>query len=279
MKLNIEIDEQDLPLISAVASQALDLIQDPEASNQKIEDLICKDPALAARVLRTANSPFYCGRTGVSSISNAIFRLGMKNLRNVIVVAATGEFFNDDDPSVQHLWQHSIATAMASSYLADALSFSQQSEVFIAGLLHDVGKMIILRQYPDVYGPMIRQSLADGTPMHELEDEHFNFFNHMMVGGLVIHKWKLHEGVSEAARFHHDIEDELPLIVNHEHLLCIVTLANHFCRFVAADAAPWPWLAVMNRPYIKALRLNEAKYNDCFSHIRQQLQTQPIGCH
>ncbi len=51
----------------------------------------------------------------------------------------------------------------------------------------------------------------------------------MMVGGLVIHKWKLHEGVSEAARFHHDIEDELPLIVNHEHLLCIVTLANHFC--------------------------------------------------
>ncbi|MCE5230746.1 HDOD domain-containing protein [bacterium] len=277
MKYNIEIDEQDLPLISTVASEALDLLQDPEANNQKLEDLICKDPALAARVLRTANSPFYSGRTGVTSISNAIFRLGMRNLRNVIVVAATGEFFNDSDPSVQFLWNHSMATAMASTYLANALSFSQQNEVFIAGLLHDIGKLIIMRQYPDVYGPMIQQSIASGTPMHELEDENFNFFNHMMVGGLVIRKWKLHDSVSEVARFHHDLEEQLPMCVNHEQLLCIVALANHFCNTIVAGTQPGTWAAVMSRPYGKELHLNEKKYNTWYGEIRDQLQNQRIG--
>lgn len=276
MKYDIRIDDQDLPLISAVASEALDMLRDPDANNHMLEDLICRDPSLAARVLRAANSPFYCGRAGVTSIANAIFRLGMRNLRHVIVIAATGEFFNDSDPTVQYLWDHSIATAMASSYLANELSFSQQSEVFIAGLLHDVGKMIILRQYPDVYGPMIRQSIADGTPLHRLEEENFNFFNHMMVGGLVIRKWKLHDSVAEAARFHHDLEEELPPCVNYGQLLCIVTLANHFCRTVAAGASPGDGASLLDRPYVKELRLGEAKYNAIFHQIRDQM-SQRIG--
>src|ERR1700686_2642752 len=106
MSLDIKITDQDLPVLSAVATQALDLLQDPKVTNRRIEELIRQDPALTERLLRTANSPFYAGHKQSSTISDAIFRLGLRQLRNVIIVAATGELFSDNDPTIQTFWDH-----------------------------------------------------------------------------------------------------------------------------------------------------------------------------
>lgn len=276
MKLDIQIDDQDLPVLSTVASQAIKFIQDPKITNQKMEDLICQDPSLAARVLRAANSPFYSGRMLASTISDAIFRLGMRNLRNVIVVAASGEFFSDNDPIVQYLWDHSVSTAMASNFLADFLNFNDVSEVFIAGLLHDIGKLIIYRQHPAVYGPLVERAMAQQGQLHLLEEENFNYFNHMAVGGLVIRKWKLHESIAETARFHHDLDEEIPICVNHERIVCLVSLANRLSNMAATTQTPDDLPPAAGVPYIQALRMTDKKLHEAAAILFERLRGQRI---
>ena len=262
MKLDIQIDEQDLPVLSTVATQSLDLLKDAKVTNHKLEDLICQDPALAARVLRSANSPVYSGRMQTTTISDAIFRLGMNNLRNVIVIAATGEFFNNNDANVQYLWDHSVSTAMAANFITDYLNYSQLAEVFMAGLLHDIGKLIVLRQHPDVYSPLVSQALESGCPLHKLEEETFNYFTHMSVGGLVVRKWKLPDSIAEAARFHHDVEQEIPICINHERIVCVVALANTLSRLALANTPLESLPEFEGLAYVQTLRLTDKKIRE-----------------
>lgn len=276
MKLDIQIDEQDLPVLSTVATQALDLLKDPKVTNQKMEDLICQDPSLAARVLRAANSPFYSGRMQATTISDAIFRLGMRNLRNVIIVAATGEFFNDNDPIIQYLWDHSVSTAMAANFITDYLNYSQLAEVFMAGLLHDIGKLIILRQHPAVYAPLITQAIETGCPLHRLEEENFNYFTHMSVGGLVIRKWKLHDSIAEASRFHHDVDQEIPICVNHERIVCVVALANLLSRLALSETPLDSLPSFEGLACVQSLRLTDKKMREIATELFERIQSQRI---
>jgi putative nucleotidyltransferase with HDIG domain len=277
MKLNIQIDEQDLPLISTVATQALDLLKDTKVSNRKMEDLICQDPALTARILRAANSPFYRGRMQAATISDAIFRLGMRQLHNVIVLAATGEFFSDSDPIVQYLWNHSISTAMAANFISDRLHFSQMEEVFVAGLLHDIGKLIILRQHPTVYAPLAVQALENDIPMAQVEEENFNYFNHMTIGGLVVRRWQLHDAISEVARFHHDVENDIPMVLNHEQMVCVIALANALSKMAMRNVAPAGAGKLAGMAYAANLRLGEKKLVEIATQIFTGIQTQQLS--
>lgn len=262
MKLDIKISEKDLPVLSIIANQALQLLTDPKVTNQKIVGLICQDPSLAARVLRVANSPFYCGRIPSFTISDALCRLGIRNLTNVIVVAATGEFFNESDPIIQYLWEHSTLIAMTTAYLAKLLAFKNVEEVFIAGLLHDIGKLVILQQHPDIYRPMLQDACANRKKMHLLEDESFSFFNHMSVGSLVIHKWKLHASISEAARFHHDLELKIPVYSNYLPVVGLVSLANRVCNMAVAEDDPNNLPPIFCQSCMQALGIADQKFKE-----------------
>lgn len=226
MGLDICITDQDLPVLSAVATQALELLQDPLVTNRRIEELIRQDPALTERLLRTANSPFYAGRNQSSTISDAILRLGLRQLRNVIIVAATGELFSDNDPMIQSFWDHSIASAMTANLLSELLHSPHHEESFIAGMLHDVGELIIYRQHSELYREMLEEVKATGRPLQELENEKFQYFTHMSVGGLVVRKWRLSDSIAEAARFHHDLESEIPSALQYKTQACIASVAD-----------------------------------------------------
>lgn len=272
MKLDIKIEDQDLPVLSIVASQALQLIQDPRTTNQKIKDLICQDPSLAARVLRVANSPFFSGRIPAFTISDALFRLGIANLTNVIVVAATGEFFNESDPVIQFLWDHSKLVAMSASYLAKLLAFENVEEVFVAGLLHDIGKLVILHQYPDIYKPMLQEAVLSHKRLHLLEDESFNFFNHMTIGGLVINKWKLHASIAETARFHHDQETRVPYHVNFPRIVGVVSLTNLLCDMVLSEGVPDQLSPAALQVYTQTLGISEQKLMETVAKLYQEIR-------
>lgn len=274
MKLDIKISEKDLPVLSIIATQALQLLEDPKVTNQRIVDLICQDPSLAARVLRVANSPFYCGRVPSFTISDALFRLGIRNLTNVIIIAATGELFSDSDPVIHYLWDHATLIAMTSSYLAKLLAVKNVEEVFIAGLLHDIGKLVILHQHPDVYRTMLQYAISNKGKMHLIEDDNFSFFNHMSVGGLVVRKWKLHPSISEAARFHHDLELKIPVYSNFLPVVGLVSLSNRICSMAIAEEYPIALPPIFAQSCTKTLGISDQKLQEVssklYDHIRNR---------
>lgn len=222
VNLDIQITDQDLPVLSAVATQSLDLLNDPMVTNRRLEELIRQDPSLTERVLRTANSPFYGARRPSNSISEAIFRVGLRQIHTILIVAATGELFSAKDPVIQTLWKHATVTALTCNFLAERLKVAHREEAFISGMLHDVGQMVIYRQHPVIYGQMMEESQRTQRQILELENERFQYFNHMTVGGLVIRKWGLSDCIAECARFHHELEREVPANLD----LSIVPLAS-----------------------------------------------------
>lgn len=237
MTLDIQITDEDLPVLSVVATQALELLRDPEVANRQIDELIRQDPALTQRVLHVANSPFYCGRVPSQSIHAAITRLGLRQLRTVITMAATGELFDVTDPHVRMMWEHSVATAIAATTLVHELNVVDGEEAFIAGMLHDVGKLVIYRQYPESYRETIETALSEGRRLHEVEAEQYRLFTHMSIGGLVVRKWSLPDLLAEAVRFHHEVETEIPPrdVLGHTRLVCVVALANMLVASLNVD--------------------------------------------
>ncbi len=274
MEVSIQISEQDLPLLSAVATRALALMQDHDATNQAIEDLIRQDPALTQRVLHVANSPFYCGRAGTRTIASAVGRLGLRQLRNVIMMAATGELFNADDPHARALWQHALATALASQFLAEELRLDHTEEAFIAGMLHDVGKLIIYRQAGEVYGPLLSAASEDQGRMLVLENQNFTYFNHCTVGGLTIRKWKLADSVADAVRFHHELETRLPDQFDHANLACVVSLANIFANNLGYGHPVCEWAGLGELACAAHVRLSAENARKLADRIQKTLETQ-----
>jgi putative nucleotidyltransferase with HDIG domain len=239
MTIQIEISDQDLPVLSVVATQALELLHHPNVTNQKIEELIRQDPSLTSRLLHIANSPFYATRMESKSIADAARKLGMRQLHNIILAAATGELFHADDAHAQQLWLHAQTVAMATQIMAETLALAHAEEAYIAGLLHDIGKIIIYRQHPELYASMLDEAQATLRPLHELESEAFKFFNHMSVGGLVVRKWRLSDTIAESARFHHDLLRVVPREMTNAPVACVVTLANYITNALF-QAGPSP---------------------------------------
>jgi putative nucleotidyltransferase with HDIG domain len=276
MPIEIQITDRDLPVLNAVAAQALELLQQPDATIAPIQSLIRQDPALTQRVLHTANSPFYRGRAETLTIGDAIVRLGLRQLRNVIIAAATGELCRAEDHSAQALWDHSLATAMACQTLADELRLGRTEEAFVAGMLHDVGKMVILMQHPEAYHCVCEEAAAAGRHVHEVENERFEFFTHTSVGGLVVRKWNLSDTLAEAVRYHHDLDRSIPESIINPNLACLVALANALVHHVQSSEGNQGLQAIADCAYARRLQVDELALNRLAAKIAQLLHPQPI---
>ena len=150
--LSFRLEDVDLPVISGVAMEAMRLVSDGQTNAADIEKIIRVDQALAARILRLSNSPVFCGKVPVRSIRQAVTRLGVRHLRAALYIAASSELFDQSDHHVREFWSHGLATALASHWLSERLGIRDSDECFVAGLLHDVGKVLIYRQAAEAYG-------------------------------------------------------------------------------------------------------------------------------
>jgi putative nucleotidyltransferase with HDIG domain len=255
-KLDLQIPDKDLPMLAAVAVKAMELLNNPNVSNTQLNDLIRQDPALATRILHIANSPFYCGRFQARKISDAILRMGLRQLRNILIVAATGELFDTDDKHVRSIWNHAQIVAHATDKLTRMLSLPDAEEAFIAGLLHDIGKFIIYRQHPEPYGGLIREAVDRNLRLVQVEDERLQYFNHVSVGAMAIRKWKLPDAMIEVARFHHVVESDIPKDLENKNLVCAVSLVNVLVNNVTADTPVCTREAVPTLACAQHLKLN-----------------------
>lgn len=195
---------KQLPALPSAVSAALASFADEDADIGRIAALIGRDQALAARVLRVANSSFYGLQTQVGTIQDAVVVLGFRAVRSlVLAVGVNGVFRVEQCPgfALPTYARHSLATALAARGLA--ASCRQNPELaFTAGLLHDIGELVLASAFPKLYGDALALQERADCLLVEAENEVLGIA-HPEVGGLLAEIWRFPAGLAEGMAGHH----------------------------------------------------------------------------
>lgn len=195
----------DIPSIPTVASEVLRAMEDPMVGAKEIGKIVDKDQALTVRILRMANSPVYGFRKQVSTVDLAVVILGMDNLKEVIMSYIVQGFFSKVQTSVFNtvaFWEYCLLAASAARITARKLKYKLAGEAFIAGLMHDIGIMILAEFFTDSYIE-IKKCMAAGTKsIIECEKEVLGA-SHAEIGGWLANKWGLPDKLCHAIAYHH----------------------------------------------------------------------------
>ncbi len=217
-----------IPTLPDVVLQINKMIEDPDAGTAEIGSLVSRDAPLAAKVLRIANSSYYGLSGECVSTEHASTVLGFKVLKNIVTqVAIINQFDHlegDGRFSLQDLWDHAGLTAHLCSKLAQrctVLRAFTPDEMYVCGLLHDVGKVVLLDGLGTRYLDLVQKSDEGGHSLFSVERASLGF-SHTDVGAVVANRWGLPEQISNAIQYHHGPRDE----VSRNVVVSIVAHAN-----------------------------------------------------
>lgn len=182
------------------------LAEDPRSDAQSIARVIATDQAMAARVLKLANSAFYGLPRRVSTLSEAVVILGFRTIKNLAIAASTFELLNREIAGYWlqrgELWRHSLACAIGAQLIAQRVRLPVVEEAFVAGLLHDIGKVAINLFVREQFDQIMECALRDRIPFVEAEQAVLGF-NHAIAGSLIAEKWNLPPSLVSVIRYHH----------------------------------------------------------------------------
>lgn len=192
-------------MLPQIASSVIRLADDPDSSSRDMEKMIERDSAIAAKVLRVANSSYY-GLSQVASISRAISILGINSVRSLVVGIAYQQIIGSRQLSLRFskldFWRHSVAVATAAKILGKLKAPAISEELYTAALMHDVGLLVMDRFATSELDQAIECALEKGIRLHEAEQLLFEF-DHAQVGALLADKWGLSPKMTSAIRYHH----------------------------------------------------------------------------
>ncbi|MEO6709542.1 MAG: HDOD domain-containing protein [Planctomycetota bacterium] len=204
-----------LPTLPEVVTRITSMVDDPNVRIRDIGAIVAQDPAITATVLRVANSAYYGLAKPAISAEEAAAVIGARSLRNIALQASlVGRFEHLSkkfDFDLHELWTHSVFTAQLCQELSRRMTLSctiAPEEFYTCGLLHDVGKAVLLDSLQEQYAEVYRHARQSGEAIH-LTEERMLGFTHVEVGELVSQRWKFPEPVSHAIRFHHGPRDEV----------------------------------------------------------------------
>jgi HD-like signal output (HDOD) protein len=196
----------DLPPFPALATRTLETLARPNASMEEVEKTLAQDQALVAKIIKVSNSALYGGYQKIASLRNALTRLGVKTTKSLILAASTrGYFFknrNVMNTYGQFLWQHAVETGMACRRIAEGLGLEDPEQAFIAGIMHDIGKLVILMLDDEKYKEIQRLKTIDKLTTVVAEKELLGT-DHGTLGRLLMEKWRMPEAVQVSAQYHH----------------------------------------------------------------------------
>jgi HD-like signal output (HDOD) protein len=192
----------DLPPLPHIASQALVLVEDPDTTAGQLTDLLGKDTALAARVLKIANSAMFAFQREITTLNQAIMIIGFKAIKGIIVAATLRQLNRQFGLIEKMIWENSTATALAAHAISQRLRKPYADEAFLLGLLHDLGKLVLVRQMSAQYAKVV-DATKKAKFFIDAEQEMLGYA-HPLIGALVAKKWNFSLETCQAILHHHD---------------------------------------------------------------------------
>jgi len=240
IKLETSVDDvlsrvDNLPMLSHVALEVGELVNDPRASAREISDLMREDPSLSAKVLRLVNSPYYAIPGGVSDVARAISFIGFSTLHQLVLSVTVMRSFQLPEGAsfdARELWLHSLAVGSCAEVIARRIGHRDPGGCFTAGLLHDVGKIALATTETVRFGAAIELARKQGISMH-VSERQVGLPSHESVGNRLAKRWKFPAVLLAPITHHHDtlnqqLRRELsPALLA---VIDIVSVANDLCR-------------------------------------------------
>jgi putative nucleotidyltransferase with HDIG domain len=216
---------KEVPTLPIVYQQLFSKMSDPNVSVPQLADVVSRDQSLAAKILKLVNSAFYGYKKEITTISRAMVILGFRTVRNAALAISVFDYVSgaveDSRFPVEDFWKHSLCTASICKVLGQKAGVMQQEETFVAGLLHDIGKMIMMKYFPEDFGEVCGYAVDNQKSWSEAEDAILNI-GHSSVARAVLRSWNFPATLVEAVQFHHTISSG----ASHPTLVALTNVAD-----------------------------------------------------
>ena len=220
----------DLNMLPGIARQAMDIAQDPNGSMEKLANVVERDVKLAADILVLANSAIFGGGKKISSLHQAVVRLGLRQCKNVILSSSVTSLRKklklEQQWAQENLWQHGYATAMLAFMLNRILASGFQGEENTAGLVHDLGRTLLAVAFPDDFSKIDPLTFDETSIDFEAHERNLLRVDHSQVGAWFVAMNNFPEALVEAVRYHHRPAPPAP----HQRLTLLVAAADHMAN-------------------------------------------------
>jgi putative nucleotidyltransferase with HDIG domain len=263
-----------VPVMPQAAQKAFQLATNPKADAQDFIEVIEADEGLSARIVKIANSVFYDRGGGSKTISDAVQVIGTTELRGLLNASALSDVF-----SVKHslrgvFWSHDIATALTARIIAQRVLPSQAEHALLAGLMHDVGKLLMLQRHTDTYEKITRRGAQEGLESIVAEATEYPF-DHTEVGQLIAERWNFSEDLTAAIRFHHQDWSDIP----HHSLIAVVKASNIVVHSLGlGEGKDGPRIRAVYEPHLaecwSALAINSGDQKGILNEARRTFETE-----
>jgi len=225
-----------LPPAPVLMSELLSILRSPEHDLDRVVELVGCDPALTAQILRASNSACFAGEQPTVDIFNAVARMGLYQVYCMVVaifgartksMPGAGQGVNQDE-----LWRHSVAVSISSSIIADEAG-QPKAVAFTAGLLHDIGKLVLASAERGAYAKLAQMAKDQGEVLSTLERALLGI-DHAQLGGELMRRWNLPPDVVAAVARHHQLDASPPL----EQLTAVVQVADRIGHLLFGEELP-----------------------------------------
>ena len=220
----------ELSTLPEVTVRIIQIVEDPRSTAKDLHEIIKNDPALSAKVLKVVNSAFYGLPGQVASVDRAIILLGLSAVKNIAIAASIARLFKggklSDDFSAKDLWRHSVAVGVCARLISKASGLvGGGDEIFLAGLIHDLGLLVERQAFSKQLGEVIQRTKAGEGTFLEMENLVIGA-DHQGFGEALTTKWKFPRHLRATVGFHHNpgaLSQEL------RKLGCLVQAADIIC--------------------------------------------------
>jgi HD-like signal output (HDOD) protein len=190
---------RSMPTLPRLLERVVSALGDPDVNFESVGNLIEVDQSLSSQILRLANSAFYSAQGRVSRVPGALLMLGTVVTRSVVL---TTSVFDVRKVPLRGFWEHSLGCAVAAVAIAKVTGGAQPEEVTAAGLLHDLGKVVICKELPDVFIEMVGRAAGEERSFRDLEQEELGI-DHCDVAAWLVTRWNLPACLAEPIMYHH----------------------------------------------------------------------------
>jgi putative nucleotidyltransferase with HDIG domain len=210
-----------------------EVVSDPTSTVEEATAVIGKDPSLTAKLLKLVNSAFYARTLRLSgglppgqvdTLSRAVLLLGLNQLSTLAMGVSVLPLFKDipaECIDMRQFWRHSLAVGLMTKLMAARLGDPSPERFFVAGLLHDIGRLVLYKQVPDLAGEALIEAARSNRLLLDVERELLGF-DHAVLGGMLLRKWRFPESLEQAVWRHHDpLSGEVPL---ESSLVCVADM-------------------------------------------------------
>ncbi len=254
-----------LPALPTIAMEVIGIIENPKTNVHTLSNIISKDQVLASKILKIANSPFYGYSKTISTLDFAIVILGFETLKEAVLSVSLISHLSKNvskDFNINAFWSHSIATSVISREMAKNLGYKILAESFVAGLIHDLGILILNQYFAKEFDEVIQLSKANNLTLVEAELKVFGV-THDEIGSWLAQRWNFPKQLIESMRYHHSPS----FAVINKQLTAIVHFAEYLAHRVESCEFT-PEKGINFKPAaLQILNYKDATYLDTFYDV------------